>query len=124
MGGVEIAEGVRIAPSPMDQSTTKFDLEFEVKEEGEAVTLHVHYAKDLFGPKTVRRMIGRLERLLEGIVTEPEKLISELAGLTIEEERLLTTEWTCTEQKFPEEKSLVDLFDEQVARTPEAVALV
>ena len=117
------AEGSKILPMEIEDGMSKFDLEFEVIEEEQALSLKIRYAKDLFEAKTIQRMLGRLERLLEGIVTDPERKVSELPLLTVEEEQLLG-EWARTDEAYPEEKSLVDLFEEQVERTPEAVALV
>ena len=102
---------------------TKFDLEFEILQDDQGLMLRIRFAKDLFEVETIRRMLGRLERLLEGAVTGPDQTISELPLLTLGEEGLLG-DWARTDEAYPKEKSLVDLFEEQVGRTPEAVALV
>src|SRR5207245_3376247 len=62
--------------------------------------------------------------LLHGIVLHPNRRISELPILSAEERRRLLVDLNNTARAYPNEKTLVDLFEEQVARTPEAEALV
>ena len=68
-------------------------------------------------------MVGHFETALEGVVADPAQRISELALLTEAERHKLLVEWNATEAAYPADKTLVQLFEEQVERSPEAVAV-
>ena len=61
---------------------------------------------------------------MSGIVVDPARRISELSLLTEAERHKLLVEWNATEAAYPANKILVQLFEEQVARSPEAVAVI
>jgi non-ribosomal peptide synthetase component F len=62
--------------------------------------------------------------LLENILAHPSLPLSEIPLLTVAEEQLLLTQWNETTTDFPSDKCLHQLFEEQVERTPDAVAVV
>jgi amino acid adenylation domain-containing protein/FkbH-like protein len=118
------AAGLKISALGLPQGTTKFDLELQVCDDGPDFTAQIDYAADLFEPRTVRRILEHFETLIGGIVDNPKQRVSELRVLTSEEKRILLTDWTATQKEYPREKTLADLFEEQVARTPGAEAVV
>ncbi|HLK61669.1 MAG TPA: amino acid adenylation domain-containing protein, partial [Chthonomonadaceae bacterium] len=61
--------------------------------------------------------------LLESIASDPTRRLSELAFLTEPERRQLLVEWNDTDARYPREKCIHTLFEEQVARTPYGVAV-
>ena len=65
-----------------------------------------------------------METALSCLVNDPEKPLSALSILTPAESDLILGEWTRTEKEFPSGKTLIELFEEQAARTPEAEALI
>ena len=69
-------------------------------------------------------MIGHFQTLLESIVADPGTAISRLALLTDSERDQLLVEWNDTKRDYPEDKCIHQLFEEQVERTPEAIAVV
>ena len=69
-------------------------------------------------------MAGHLACLLEGIVAEPDEKISRLPLLTDVEREQLLVAWNDTAMAFASELCLHELFEAQVVRTPDAVALV
>src|SRR2546423_14302492 len=69
-------------------------------------------------------MAGHWQRLLEGIVADPGQRLSELPLLTEAERHQLLIEWNATATGYPKDQCLHQLFEAQVERTPEAVALV
>jgi aspartate racemase len=109
----------------VESGTAKFDLTLTVREEeGQGLRVSLEYSTDLFDAETVEQMARHYERLLESIVEQPQARLSELELLTADEQRRLLVEWNDTAVKYPEQSCLHQLFEEQVARTPEAVALV
>ncbi len=108
----------------VNTGTTKFDLTFELSETPHGLTGVVEYATDLFDAETISRLVGHFQTLLEGIVARPEAHLSELSLLTESEHRQLVVEWNNTAAPFPEDKCIHELFEAQVAATPQAVAVI
>ncbi|HKR10520.1 MAG TPA: AMP-binding protein, partial [Pyrinomonadaceae bacterium] len=108
---------------PLEQQTAMFDITLRMAEvEGELLA-SLQYNTDLFDLATIARMAEHFQSLLEGIVSEPSRPLSELPLLTRAESRQLA-EWNKTDREYGQESLLHELFEQQVARTPEAVALV
>ena len=109
--------------------TAKFDLLFNLNErrgaEGiaEGINGFIEYRTDLFESGTVQSIGRRLVRLLEAVVAEPAQSIGRIDILEHEERRQLLVDWNATECEAAG-ATLPELFEAQVARSPEAVALV
>src|SRR5437868_12458913 len=81
------------------------------------------YDSDRVQAATVERLVRHLEVLLRALVESPERPIAELPLLTAAEHQLLM-DWNATSIDYPRQRCLHELIEEQVARTPEAVAVV
>ncbi|MDJ0800853.1 MAG: amino acid adenylation domain-containing protein [Calothrix sp. MO_167.B12] len=104
--------------------SANFDLALELRETPEGIKGCFEYNADLFDEATISRMAGHLQILMEGIVANPEQQISELPILTEPERHQILVEWNDTKVNYPLNKSIHQLFEEQVDRTPEAIAVV
>jgi amino acid adenylation domain-containing protein len=101
-----------------------FDLTLDVVErDGQLVCLFESNA-DLFESETIERLMGHFQTLLEGVVANPERKISVLPMLTEAERRQLVVDWNDTNTDYPNQKSIQELFEQQVRNSPDAVALV
>ncbi|MGZ9270912.1 MAG: amino acid adenylation domain-containing protein, partial [Candidatus Binatia bacterium] len=108
----------------LDSGISRFDLSLSMIDNGKSFKGTLQYNTDIFNADTIDRMLGHYQRLLEGIVDNPEQRIDELALLTDAEKHQLLVEWNETKRDYPSEKCIHQLFEEQVERTPEAVAVV
>ena len=117
-------DGFSVRPLKITEPASIFDLELGVRERENEVHLISTYSTDLFDATTIERMQGHLQTLLEGIVADPEQRISELPLLTQTERHQLLVEWNDTKDNYPTNKCSHQLFEEQVERTPEHVAVV
>ena len=104
--------------------TAKFDLTFEIKETTGGIKGAVEYCTDLYKQETIERMVGHYRQLLESIRANPLGQIGQLKLLPEAEEQLLLHTFNDTGVSLPKGKTIVDLFEEQVGKTPEAVAVV
>jgi amino acid adenylation domain-containing protein len=101
-----------------------FDITLDIVErDGQLVCLFESNA-DLFEPETIERMMGHFQNLLESIVSNPDRKISELPLLSEAERNQLLFEWNDTRTEYPASKCVHELFEEQVRRTPQATALM
>nr|MDZ8004801.1 amino acid adenylation domain-containing protein [Nostoc sp. DedSLP05]MDZ8097429.1 amino acid adenylation domain-containing protein [Nostoc sp. DedSLP01] len=82
------------------------------------------YNTDLFDASTIERMSGHFVTMLEGILANPQERISQLPILTASEQRQLLVEWNHTQVDYAFDKCIHQLFEQQVERTPNAVAVV
>ncbi|MCG6495239.1 non-ribosomal peptide synthase/polyketide synthase [Kitasatospora sp. A2-31] len=120
--------GLRSSEVPLPLTTAKFDLMLELIErqddrhEAAGITGRLEYARDLFDEPTALRLADRLVRLLEAVAADPEQSIAAV-DLVSDAERLQLGEWNATGRAVGA-GSLVDLFEAQVVRTPDAVAVV
>ena len=64
-----------------------------------------------------------LQILLKGIVADPDQRISQLPLLTEAERRQLLVDWNDTQTEYPRDRCVHELFEEQVERTPDRLAL-
>ncbi|MFB2836724.1 non-ribosomal peptide synthetase, partial [Floridanema evergladense] len=105
------------------QRGADFDLNLAVMEAQGVLQLCWQYNTDLFEASTITRIAGHFVTLLEGIVAHPEALIFQLPILTATEQQQLI-EWNNTQIDYPVNQCLHQLFEQQVEKTPDAVAVV
>ncbi|MDZ7968489.1 MAG: amino acid adenylation domain-containing protein [Nostoc sp. DedSLP03] len=88
---------------------------------GQELSLRILYDGSRFEKETINRMIGHLVTLLEGMVANIEQTVSEIPMLTAAEQQQLLV-WNDTQTDYPH-KCIARLFEEQMERTPDAVAV-
>ncbi|MEV6118378.1 amino acid adenylation domain-containing protein [Streptomyces sp. NPDC052109] len=110
-------------------ASVKFDLDFDLVEvhdpDGAPAGLHggLTASADLFDAESSVRIAQRWVRLLTTLGTDPDLRLSEVDLLGPEERHRVLTEWNATEAPVPD-ATVVELFEAQVSRTPDAIALV
>ncbi|HEY9608353.1 amino acid adenylation domain-containing protein [Allocoleopsis sp.] len=111
-------------PVWLDNSTAEFDLSLSMEQRGEHLIAELQYNTDLFDQETPRRMLNHFQSLLESIVADPEQTIATQRILTAAEQHQLLVEWNNTTVKYPQYHCIHQLIEQQVQRTPEAIAVV
>lgn len=117
-------EGLQIATSETPTGYNKYELALYADIQGDQIYLQFAYLSDLFDPETVDRMLQNFVVLLNHIVEAPETPISRLRVLTEAERATLLHEFNRTEIDFGSAQNIHQLFEKQVARTPEATAFL
>jgi hypothetical protein len=115
--------GLALTPIEIDNQTAQFELSLYLRERAGRLIGFFEYATDLFESATIERMAGHFQILLAGIVASPEQSISTLPLLTQAERRQLLVEWNATAADCPRDACIHELFEAQVARTPNGLAL-
>ncbi|GAB4190132.1 MAG: hypothetical protein Fur006_31950 [Coleofasciculaceae cyanobacterium] len=116
--------GLKLSFLGRNPGTAKFDLTLFIEEAAEELTGILEYNTDLFEAATINRMAGHFQQLLEGIVINPDRPLSELPMLTEAERQQLLVEWNQTQVDYPKDYCIHELFEAQVERTPDAIAVV
>jgi amino acid adenylation domain-containing protein/non-ribosomal peptide synthase protein (TIGR01720 family) len=116
--------GLALSAQGIDHGAAKWDLALFMGSEEDGAAGHFEYDRDLFDEATIDRMIGHFETLLGGAVQEPDSRAGELPLLGPAERRQLLEEWNRPAASGGETRRLHEIFTEQVARTPNALAAV
>ncbi|MCJ8269238.1 MAG: condensation domain-containing protein, partial [Psychrosphaera sp.] len=118
-----------IQPLAQDFPTTKFDLSLYAFYDEENIELMWEYATDLFLPQRIERMAGHFTTLLQQIVNNPDADINSFALLGETENQQLL-QWSqadpCLDKSSDKsvDKSIVELFQAQVEKTPNNIAVL
>ena len=117
-------QGLRLTPLPFDSRMAKFDLVLTVGETDGRLSGQLEYNTDLFDASTIGRMARHLEHLLETAVSNPDEQVYRLQLLTDDERRKVLFEWNDTQVESDSALFIHELFEQQAAAKPEAVAVV
>ena len=104
-----------------DNESSKFDLTFNYEEVGENLELTLEYNTNLFKSATIERLLLNLETFISSL--EPTKLLKDLEILSHEEKAVLTS-FNNTKIEYPKDKTIVQLFENQVLQTPNNIAVI
>ncbi len=115
---------ITVKPMLADSGVAKFDLTLLVEDTEQGLAGAIEYSTDLFQADTITRMLEHFQTLLTSIAANPDKRLSELQLLTDAEQHQLLVEWNDTKTDFLRDKCVHQLFEAQVERTPDAVAVV
>jgi amino acid adenylation domain-containing protein len=115
---------LEFSPVPTHNGTSKFDLTVFLFDAPSGLEGEIEYSARLFDEDSMRRLSDHFETLLGGIVHQPGGRISRLPLLRLEERERVLMEWNRTATEYPRGSSIPQLFEEQVARNPEATAVV
>ncbi len=107
------------SPILIDNGTAKFDLSLELMETDGCFWGSFEYSTDLFDTETIGRLASHFQTLLEGIVAHPQARLSQLPLLSEQEQRQFAASTAALDVQ-PE--CFHRLFEQQVQRTPEALA--
>ncbi|MBO9729964.1 MAG: amino acid adenylation domain-containing protein [Chitinophaga sp.] len=107
-----------------DITRARYDLQLDVTEMPDGALIVLTYCSDLFREKTAAQYCMHYEQLLESIVQQPQAPIGSLRIMNDQEENYLLHELNKTTVPCNTALTLVDLFNEQVSRTPAAIAVV
>ena len=116
--------GLTLTPLEMESITAKFDLTLSMEETDRGLRGTLEYNSDLFDRTTMTKMAKHFQTLLEAIVANPQQRISELPLLSEAERHQLLVEWNDTQAKYPQDQCIHQLFEAQVERLPDAMAVV
>ncbi|WP_122739147.1 non-ribosomal peptide synthetase, partial [Pseudomonas viridiflava] len=120
--GLQLGD-LHLQPLSEQPTFAKFDLTLSMGETDEGFGGVVDYATALFDESTVVRYVGYLEQLLWTMVGNAHAVPARAGLLGPQERRRLLVEFNASEQDFQLDQPLQALFEAQVARTPDAVAL-
>ncbi|MFD2943656.1 condensation domain-containing protein, partial [Flavobacterium notoginsengisoli] len=117
-------EDISISGYDFKRNTAKLDLTLNVSENASGISLAINYSTVLFDKPTIERMLGHYEQLLACIAADASQPIGSLSMLRAHEEHQLLDVFNATGVDYPLDRTVVDLFEEQVVKSPDAIAVV
>jgi amino acid adenylation domain-containing protein/non-ribosomal peptide synthase protein (TIGR01720 family) len=115
---------LHISPYPLKHETSKFDLTLNLLETRNGISGVLKYSTDVFKKSSIERLLGHFTELLNSIVKDPHQKIGLLTMLPLSEEYHLLEEFNDTSVDYPRNKTAIDLFESQVLRTPNEIAVI
>ncbi|MFO1432613.1 MAG: amino acid adenylation domain-containing protein [Candidatus Competibacteraceae bacterium] len=115
--------GLTLTPLDVESDAVPYDWAVSVKETAQGLSWTWEYNTDLFDPATIGRLLGHCRQLLERVAANPEQPIGSLPLLTDAERDQLLKVWNRTQTDYPR-LPIHRLVEDQVTRTPEAVAVL
>ncbi|WP_103071998.1 hybrid non-ribosomal peptide synthetase/type I polyketide synthase [Aquimarina sediminis] len=117
-------EGVQITPYEIENKTAKFDLTFFFVET-DTLELDIQYNKDIYDEFLITRIFTHFQNFIENSINSPQEKLCSVAYLEKKEtNELLEKFGNRVTIDYPKDKTIIDLFEEQVKKTPDNLALV
>lgn len=101
----------------------QFDLSLHIYEKGKKLNCVIEYNTNLFKRSRIERMSGHFMELVKSLIKNPDQKIRQIPLLTENEKKVILGDWNATKVDFPESQCIHQLFEIQVTKTPNKVAL-
>ena len=115
--------GLRLEAQAVSANVAQFDLSMSLHESAGRIAGDVNYMSDLFDAATIERWIDHFQTVLMAMARDARQPAAALSLLSDAERHKVTQLFNATEADYPRERLIHQLFEDQAARTPDAVAL-
>jgi len=105
-------------------SIAKFDLTCFVDDSQDKLQGSFNYATSLYKEETIQRLVESYQSILSILVQNQETLIKDYTLLSVQDYQTIIYDWNKTDKPYPKDKTIYDLFEEQVDQNPSNIALV
>jgi amino acid adenylation domain-containing protein len=116
--------GLKLKPYNYKSRISKFDLTLRTVEAGNRLRFTFNYCTGLFRAAAIERFVGYSREIVASVLKNTGQKIGEIEIIPEPEKRLLLEEFNDTAAEYPGDKTLHELFEEQVQRTPDSAAVV
>ncbi|MBG9452514.1 hypothetical protein ABE61_00010, partial [Lysinibacillus sphaericus] len=117
-------EGTEAEGAGLVSTVAKFDLTFNVAEYEGQYGVVLEYCTALFKEETVTQILKHYEEVLRQVVERQDCLLGQIEMVIENEKQKILHDFNATKTEYPREKTVVELFEEQAAKTPDQIALV
>ncbi len=118
------AGGVQFSIEDQYACTERFKIKLSCERHRDLLRAELHYDASVYQRETIERFGRHFAALLDSTIETPEATVSELSLMSVEDSRRLCRDFNQTQADYPADKSIQHLFEEQVERTPDNVAVV
>ena len=110
-------------PEVIEETALKFEHHYTFSEYADGLVLTVSYAKGLFRPSQIQRMLRHYVTLVSAVAMDPSRPLKDLSYVSVEERALLLGDFQGSTVSYPI-TTIHQLFHEQVRKTPDQIAVV
>jgi amino acid adenylation domain-containing protein len=114
---------VTVLPYNYEYAASKFDLVFTVAPSAGELTVVINYCTDLFTVESITRMARHYDNLLQSVLGDPNQTIAGLEMICAEERKQLLLDFNDTSVDYPQNRSVIDLFEACAVRNPDSIAV-
>lgn len=114
---------LKLTPVPFNHDIAKFDLLFVAREKADHISCVFEYATDLFTSETAARFVDYFRQITAAVIAGPAQRIADISMLSPVENDQLLHAFDYTDVAYPADKTVIELFEEQVQRTPGHLAV-
>lgn len=117
--------GLKLSNYGNSQKASKFDLSLWVQEASDNMMFTIEYSTELFKPQTIERIKNYFLKVINDLMQTPDAALHSISIIHEDELNQILNEFNKAEEvPFPKEKTVIDLLEEQVSKTPEDIALI
>ncbi|MCW7550116.1 amino acid adenylation domain-containing protein [Photorhabdus sp. APURE] len=113
-----------VTPFELEYDIAKFDLQLELTEKAGEIVGELNYSSALFDHETIERQAGYLQAILRAMVNQPQQPVTAIDILSSAERELLLENLNATEEPYPTQVCVHQLFEQQTEKTPDAIAVI
>ena len=117
-------KGLKFKSYGLESKKSKFDLTLSAIERKDAIIYNIEYCTKLFKPETIERMAAHYKIILQEVLDNPDTKLCNVEVLTDNEKQQILYEFNDTASEYMGHKTLQQLYEEQVEKTPENTAVM
>ncbi|MFT6504078.1 MAG: tyrocidine synthetase-3, partial [Crocinitomicaceae bacterium] len=114
---------VQMESANSDYSTARYDISFMLTDYKSRISGVINYASSLFVESSMERLLQVYMSVLEAFGADNQTEVGEIDTISVNEKEVLLTDWSGVEEAYPFDKTLHGLFEEQVALSPDTIAV-
>lgn len=117
-------DGFELELVEQECSISKFDLTFNIEHFEDSYSIELEYCTDLYKRETAQRINEHYVRILEEIVDCSDRKIEDIDMITEKDRLMILNNFNNTKKDYIHDKTIIELFEEQVERTPDDQAVL
>lgn len=117
-------EGLTFRLYPFQNQISKFDITFSAEEWRDRILFNIEYCTKLFRRETMERLAEHYLHILQQVVADMQIHLADIELILPREREQVLVEFNRTRVDYPRDKTIHQLFEEQVEERPESIALV
>ena len=116
--------GVELMAVEYVPDTKEFDISFDLQEKNNGIEIDFSYRKDIFHEESINLLLERYLLVLKQLIENSNQRLSDINILTDNEYDMVISQFNNTAATYSKDKTIVDLFEAQVRKTPDRIALI
>ncbi|AIQ51349.1 hypothetical protein R70331_07375 [Paenibacillus sp. FSL R7-0331] len=103
---------------------TNYDITLCAYQDEERLVFDLLYNPNVYAKEEIQSILARIEKVLQAIGENPNRKLSEIETITEQEKLQILSGFNDTAVEYARDRTVVDLFEEQVKKTPDEIAVV